>query len=95
VLVRRITGSAQQLLFVAATLLLAAALICLSLPNITGFLALTMPIAMSVRSVIGPHLVLCGWLMIAWDAALYYPVQSASSPVIYQRSHLSSRRRFR
>lgn len=64
--------------------------------NITGFLALTIPIAVSVGTVTGLNRVVCGLLMmIAGDAVLYYPAQSASSLVVYERGHLSGPEIFR
>jgi solute carrier family 13 (sodium-dependent dicarboxylate transporter), member 2/3/5 len=75
---------------IVAMLLLAAAPIRLLVPNITGFLAITIPIAMSVGSRTGLNPVVCGLLMmIAGDAVLYYPAQSVSSLVVYERGHLS------
>jgi solute carrier family 13 (sodium-dependent dicarboxylate transporter), member 2/3/5 len=95
-LVRSTPGSAQQPLTVVAMLLLAAAPVRLLVPNITGFLAITIPIAMSVGSATGLNPVVCGLLMmIAGDAVLYYPAQSASSLVVYERGHLSGPEIFR
>jgi di/tricarboxylate transporter len=77
-------------------LLLAAAPIRLLIPNITGFLATTIPIAMSIGSATGLNPVICGLaVMIAGDAVLYYPAQSASSLVVYERGHLTAAEIFR
>lgn len=76
-------------------LLLAAAPVCLSVPNIIGFLAMTMPIAMSVGSVTGLYRVVDGRLMIAGDAALNAPAQRASALVVDERGHLSNQESFR
>jgi hypothetical protein len=55
-------------------------------PNIAGFLALGLPIAMSVGRETGVNPVICALVvMMTGDAVLYYPVQSASALVIYQR----------
>jgi di/tricarboxylate transporter len=63
----------------------------LVIPNITGFLATTIPVAMSVGTVTGLNPLVCGLVVtIAGDAVLYYPAQSASSLVVYQRGHLSA-----
>ncbi len=68
----------------------------LVIPNITGFLATTIPVAMSIGSVTGLNPVVCGLVVtIAGDAVLYYPAQSASSLVVYQRGHLSAPEIFR
>jgi sodium-dependent dicarboxylate transporter 2/3/5 len=95
-LVRGTPGAAQHPLLIVAMLLLAAAPVRLLVPNITGFLAMTIPIAMSVGSATGLNPVVCGLLMmIAGDAVLYYPAQSASSLVVYERGHLSGPEIFR
>jgi sodium-dependent dicarboxylate transporter 2/3/5 len=95
-LVRALPRSGHQPLLVVAMLLLAAAPVRLLVPNITGFLAITIPIAMSVGTASGLNPVVCGLLMmIAGDAVLYYPAQSASSLVVYERGHLSAPEIFR
>lgn len=64
---------------------------CLLIPNITGFLALTIPMAMSIGQAAGLNPSICGLVvMIAGDAVLYYPAQSASSLVVYERGHLTA-----
>jgi sodium-dependent dicarboxylate transporter 2/3/5 len=86
----------QNPLLVVATLLVAAALVRLVIPNITGFLATTIPVAMSIGSATGLNPLVCGLVVtIAGDAVLYYPAQSASSLVVYQRGHLSAPEIFR
>jgi len=82
--------AADPLLLVVA-LLVSAAVMRLVIPNITGFLALTIPVAMSLGAGAGLNPVLCGLVvMIAGDAVLYYPAQSASSLVVYERGHLTA-----
>lgn len=77
-------------------LLVATAPVRLLIPNITGFLAISIPIAMSMGTATGLNPMVCGLLvMIAGDAVLYYPAQSASSLVIYERGHLSAAEIFR
>jgi di/tricarboxylate transporter len=68
----------------------------LVIPNITGFLALTIPVAMSLGKGSGLDPALCGLVvMIAGDAVLYYPAQSASSLVVYELGHLTAPEIFR
>jgi di/tricarboxylate transporter len=77
-------------------LLFTAPPVRLLIPNITGFLAISIPIAMSIGTVTGLNPLVCGLLvMIAGDAVLYYPAQSASSLVVYERGHLSAPEIFR
>jgi anion transporter len=94
--VRGMPAFSQQPALVVVVLLLAAAPIRLLIPNITGFLATTIPIAMSIGSATGLNPVICGLaVMIAGDAVLYYPAQSASSLVVYERGHLTAGEIFR
>ena len=86
----------DQPVLVVAVLILAAAPIRLLIPYITGFLATTIPIAMSIGSATGLNPVICALsVMIAGDAVLYYPAQSASSLVVYERGHLTAGEIFR
>ena len=89
--VGRLPVMAESPLVIATILLVAAAPIRLLIPNITGFLAVSIPIAMSIALLTNMNPVVCGLLvMIAGDAVLYYPAQSASSLVVYERGYLSS-----
>jgi di/tricarboxylate transporter len=86
----------QHPLLVVALLLVAAAPVRLLIPNISGFLAMTIPLAMSIGTATGLNPLLCGLVvMIAGDAVLYYPAQSASSLVVYERGHLTATEIFR
>jgi anion transporter len=86
----------QHPVLLIGTLLLVTAPVRLLIPNITGFLALTIPIAMSIGQTTGLNPVICGLVvMIAGDAVLYYPAQSASSLVVYERGHLTAPEIFR
>jgi di/tricarboxylate transporter len=68
----------------------------LLIPNITGFLATTIPIAMSIGTATGVNPVICGLaVMIAGDAVLYYPAQSASSLAVYERGYVTAPEIFR
>lgn len=91
-LVVRVTPSRGEApLQVVAILLVAAAVVRLIIPNITGFLATTIPVAMSIGTATGLNPLVCGLVVtIAGDAVLYYPAQSASSLVVYQRGHLTA-----
>jgi di/tricarboxylate transporter len=81
---------------VIATLLVAAVPVRLLIPNITGFLATTIPIAMSIGTATAVNPMICGLaVMIAGDAVLYYPAQSASSLAVYERGYLSAPEIFR
>lgn len=89
-------GVAESPLMVVAVLLAASSLVRLMIPNITGFLATTIPVAMSVGMTAGLNPALCGLIVtIAGDAVLYYPAQSGSSLVVYERGHLTAGEIFR
>jgi len=76
--------------------ILVAAPLRLLIPNIAGFLATTIPIALAIGQATGVNPLVCGLAaMIAGDAVLYYPAQSASSLVIYERGHLTAGEIFR
>lgn len=96
VLVRQSPAISAQPLGVVVLLLITSAPVRLLIPNITGFLAITIPIAMSIGTATGLNPIVCGLMvMIAGDAVLYYPAQSASSLVVYERGHLSAPEIFR
>lgn len=95
-LVHNTPALAQHPILVIGVLLLVTAPVRLLIPNITGFLATSIPIAMSIGTTTGLNPVICGLtVMIAGDAVLYYPAQSASSLVVYERGHLSAGEIFR
>jgi solute carrier family 13 (sodium-dependent dicarboxylate transporter), member 2/3/5 len=72
-------------------LMLGATVLRVLVPNIGGFLALGLPVAMSVGREAGLDPVLCALIvMMTGDAVLYFPVQSASAFVIYERGHVTA-----
>ena len=80
-----------QPVYVIATLLVASVPVRLLIPNITGFLATTIPIAMAIGTATGVNPMICGLaVMIGGDAVLYYPAQSVSSLAVYERGYLSA-----
>ena len=95
-IVRGIPSSDQHPVLVVVALLLVSAPVRLLIPNISGFLATTIPIAMSIGLATSLNPVIAGLaVMIAGDAVLYYPAQSASSLVVYERGHLTAPEIFR
>ena len=72
-------------------LMLGATALRAIVPNISGFLALALPIAMSVGQETGLNPIVCALIvMMTGDAVIYYPAQSASALVIYERGHVTS-----
>ena len=71
--------------------MLGATLLRALVPNISGFLALALPIAMSVGREAGLNPLVCALVvMMTGDAVVYYPAQSSSALVIYERGHVSA-----
>jgi len=76
---------------VVALLMLGATALRALVPNISGFLALALPIAMSVGRESGLNALVCALVvMITGDAVVYYAAQSTSALVIYERGHVSA-----
>jgi len=86
----------EQPVMVIVILMVAAVPVRVLIPNITGFLATTIPIAMSIGLATDVNPLVCGLaVMIAGDAVLYYPAQSASSLAVYERGYLTAAEIFR
>jgi solute carrier family 13 (sodium-dependent dicarboxylate transporter), member 2/3/5 len=95
-LVGGLPGLSQSAVGTIVFLLLGATLLRALVPNISAFLALALPIAMSVGREAGLNPVVCALaVMMTGDAVLYYPAQSASALVICERGHVSAREIFR
>ncbi len=72
-------------------LMLGATALRALVPNISGFLALALPLAMSVGREAGLNPLVCALVvMMTGDAVVYYPAQSSSALVIYERGHVSA-----
>ena len=81
----------ESALAVVILLMLGATLLRAVVPNISGFLALALPIAMSVGREAGLNPLVCALVvMMTGDAVVYYPAQSSSALVIYERGHVSA-----
>jgi len=94
-LARRLVGGLPALghdpLATVVLLMLGATALRALVPNISGFLALALPIAMSLGREAGLNPLVCALVvMITGDAVVYYPAQSSSALVIYERGHVSA-----
>lgn len=94
-LARLLVGSLPALgaspLTTVVLLMLGATAFRAIVPNIAGFLALALPIAMSVGREAGLNPLVCALVvMMTGDAVIYYPAQSSSALVIYERGHVSA-----
>jgi di/tricarboxylate transporter len=90
-LVGSLPAFGDSALAVVVLLMLGATLLRAVVPNISGFLALALPIAMSVGREAGLNPLVCALVvMMTGDAVVYYPAQSSSALVIYERGHVSA-----
>lgn len=90
-LVGALPALGDSALVVVILLMLGATVLRVLVPNISGFLALALPIAMSVGREAGLNPLVCALVvMITGDAVVYYPAQSSSALVIYARGHVSA-----
>ena len=84
-------GLGQHPIAIVVLLMVGATALRALVPNISGFLALALPIAMSVGTRGGVNPLVCALVvMMTGDAVVYYPAQSASALVIYERGHVSA-----
>jgi di/tricarboxylate transporter len=90
-LVGALPGHGGHAVTTIVLLMLGATALRALVPNISGFLALAIPVAMSVGREAGLNPLVCALVvMITGDAVLYYPAQSASALVIYERGHVTA-----
>jgi anion transporter len=90
-LVGGLPGLGEHPLGSIAVLMLGATLLRAIVPNISGYLTLALPLAMSVGREAGLNPLVCALaVMMTGDAVLYFPAQSASALVIYERGHVST-----
>jgi len=95
-LVGGLPGLSRSAVGTIVFLVLGATLLRALVPNISAFLALALPIAMSVGREAGLNPVVCALaVMMTGDAVVYYPAQSSSALVIYERGHVSAGEIFR
>ncbi len=77
-------------------LMAGASILRFAIPNIVGFLALTIPVAISLAGELGLNPLVVGLAVtIAGDAVLYYPAQGSASVVVFERGHLTAPEVFR
>ena len=68
-----------------------AAAVRFVMPNIAGYLAFIIPVAMSTGASLGLNPVVCGLaVVIVGDSVVYYPAAATASVFIYQRAEISA-----
>ena len=74
----------------------AAAAVRFVMPNIAGYLAFIIPVAMSTGASLGLNPMVCGLaVVIVGDSVVYYPAAATGSVFIYQRADISAPEVFR
>jgi di/tricarboxylate transporter len=66
------------------------------MPNISGYLAFMIPVAMSTGQSLGLNPLVCGLaVVVVGDALVYYPAGATASVFIYQRANIGAPEVFR
>ena len=87
--------SSSPLLFLLA-LCCCAAVVRSLLPNIVGYLALVIPVAMTAGEAVGLNPLVCGMAIVAiGDTPVYYPAGSTSGVFIFERAAVKAMEVFR
>ncbi len=74
----------------------ASAFVRLMMPNISGYLAFLIPVAMSTGQSLGLNPLVCGLtVVVVGDAVVFYPAGSTASVFIFQRADIKSQEVFR
>ena len=95
-LVGSVTGFQSQPLLVLLALCICFAVVRLLVPNIAGYLALVIPVAMATGQSLGLNPLVCGMaVVVVGDSVVYYPAGSTSAVFIFQRANISAREVFR
>ena len=69
----------------------AAAAVRFVMPNIAGYLAFIIPVAMATGGALGLNPMVCGLaVVVVGDSVVYYPAAAAGSVFIYQRAEISA-----
>ena len=89
-LVSAVGGFADSPLLLLLAMVGAAAAVRFVMPNIAGYLAFIIPVAMSTGASLGLNPMLCGLaVVIVGDSVVFYPAAAAGSVFIYQRAEIS------
>ncbi len=82
--------------FLLAVILAVSVPVRILVPNITGYLAITIPIAIEIGQGGGLNPMVCALgVLLMGDSILFYPAQSPSSIAVYERGHLTAGEIFR
>ena len=96
VLVGSVTGIVDYPILLVLALSGASAVVRLMMPNISGYLAFMIPVAMSTGQSLGLNPLVCGLaVVVVGDALVYYPAGATASVFIYQRAGIGAPEVFR
>ena len=95
-LVGSVGGLRSSPLLLLLALAGASSMVRLMMPNIAGYLAFLIPVAMSTGQSLGLNRLVCGLtVVVVGDAVVYYPAGSTASVFIFQRADIKSHEVFR
>ena len=95
-LVGAVAGIGSYPLLLLLALGMASAVVRLMMPNISGYLAFMIPVAMSTGQSLGLNPLVCGLaVVVVGDALVYYPAGATASVFIYQRANIGAPEVFR
>ena len=90
-LVGSVTGLQNQPLLVLLALCVCFAVVRMLVPNIAGYLALVIPIAMAAGNSLGLNPLVCGMaVVVVGDSVVYYPAGGTSGLFIFQRANITA-----
>ena len=88
-LVGSVEGLQDHPMLILLAMSLAAAAVRVVMPNISGYLAFIIPVAMSTGAALGLNPVVSGLaVVVVGDSVVYYPAGATASVFIYQRAEL-------
>ncbi len=96
ILVGAAAGVVDYPILLLLALAVASAIVRLMMPNISGYLAFIIPIAMSTGQSLGLNPMVCGLAaVVVGDALVYYPAGATASVFIFQRANMGAPEVFR
>ena len=96
ILVGAAAGVVDYPILLLLALAVASAIVRLMMPNISGYLAFIIPIAMSTGQSLGLNPIVCGLaVVVVGDALVYYPAGATASVFIFQRANMGAPEVFR
>jgi len=90
-LVGSVEGLRDHRTLILLAMCAASAAVRVVMPNISGYLAFIIPVAMSTGAALGLNPVVCGLaVVVVGDSVVYYPASATGSVFIYQRAEIKA-----